>query len=59
MAALKDIGTIDSDQEIEDYESDGSVQEEEKVQYCFLTFDVFFFNFIDNIKISAVPNVAY
>ena len=32
MASLKDIGTIDSDQEIEDYESDGSVQEEEKVE---------------------------
>jgi hypothetical protein len=36
MASLKDVGTIDSDQEIEDFESDGSAQEEEKVQYCFL-----------------------
>ena len=36
MASLKHIGTIESDQEIEDYESDGSGKEDEKVQYCFL-----------------------
>ena len=33
MASLKCIGTIESDQEIEDYESDESVQVHEKVQY--------------------------
>ena len=32
MASLRHIGTIESDQEIEDFESDESVQEEEKVQ---------------------------
>jgi hypothetical protein len=36
MASLKHIGTIESDQEIEDYEGDGSGKEDEKVQYCFL-----------------------
>lgn len=32
MASLKHIGTIESDQEIEDYESDGSGKEDEKVE---------------------------
>ncbi|XP_028391927.1 probable ATP-dependent RNA helicase DDX27 [Dendronephthya gigantea] len=31
MASLKDIGTIESDQEIEDYESEGSFHDDEKV----------------------------
>ena len=38
MASLRHIGTIESDQEIEDFESDESVQEEEKVQWYLLLY---------------------
>ena len=37
MASLKHIGTIESDDEIHDYESEGSVKDDEKVEYCFRT----------------------
>lgn len=36
MASLKDIGTIESDQEIEDYDSEGSFDGDEKVWSFFV-----------------------
>ena len=38
MAGLRHIGTIESDEEIEDFESEDSVQENENVEWFLLLF---------------------